>query len=383
MNDSSQKKSAGNFMVDVNLTMHDGGEETTRRVVGPSTVFSPAMTSVPASPFLAGPSSTPSTTLKTAPTTALVKAAAEPFVWDLSSAPTLPDLHPLERTAAFVPHVSSSEISRRISQILRERSIEACYEDDKAKVKCTTPDGVDFRIRLYRGRGDFHHGIIVEVQRRFGAAFSFHGDTYAILSAAEGKENQPCSSTSSTLPLVSDSDDESYSPNGVASLSTVSKMLVYRDHDSYLLALQTLAVITDAKNVGEKTAFAVSTELLQVESEVGSKIISLLVDRTVEDDIFKLRVMALTVIANAIQTVKGDISDMVREMLRPTLLQEMQGAHKNPRAAQMAARCVQFLLEGDHDVAEVHSVLQVALQAGQVRHAGLERQAQVCLDKIV
>lgn len=107
-----------------------------------------------------------------------------PFLWTLSSVPTLPEFHSLERTAVFVPTTIPSDVSSRISVILRERSIEAQYDDAKAKVKCTTAEGVDFRIRLYRGRGRYSHGIIVEVQRRFGTSLVFHNDTISILDGA-------------------------------------------------------------------------------------------------------------------------------------------------------------------------------------------------------
>merc|ERR1719464_234873 len=76
-----------------------------------------------------------------------------------------------------------------VSNVLRERSIEAHYYDnDQAKVKCVTLDGIDFRIRLYRGRcPKYNHGIIVEVQRRFGSSLIFPDDTRAILDGAQGK----------------------------------------------------------------------------------------------------------------------------------------------------------------------------------------------------
>jgi hypothetical protein len=97
---------------------------------------------------------------------------------------------------------------------------------------------------------------------------------------------------------------------------------------------------------------------------------------------FNLQVTAMTVIANALEAVNGAVSDIVRENLRPVLLQELGQAESNPRSAQMAARCVEFLLEGDHNIGELEIVLETALEAGTARHAGLRRQAQVCLDKI-
>jgi hypothetical protein len=75
------------------------------------------------------------------------------------------------RTAVLVPHATPSEVSTCISDVLRDRSIEAFYEDDKAKVKCTTPEGVN-SSPSHRGMRRPNHGIIV-VQRRFGVSDEF------------------------------------------------------------------------------------------------------------------------------------------------------------------------------------------------------------------
>ena len=55
-------------------------------------------------------------------------------------------------------------------------------------MSCTSSDGVDFRVQLYRGKAEFHHGVIVEVQRREGFSLNFHLDTaLAILGEAKGR----------------------------------------------------------------------------------------------------------------------------------------------------------------------------------------------------
>jgi hypothetical protein len=397
--DHKQKKPppsySGNAMPDnVCLTSNDGGEEVTRRVGAhmsslqpsfePMTSFEPLSLSRFGQPAMNSSINTQPGKLQVKPSERVRERPSDKGRWNLVDVPTLPQFHPLERTAVLVPHATASEVSVRISDVLRDRSIEAFYEDDKAKVKCTTPEGVNFRVRLYRGRGEFNHGIIVEVQRRFGVSVNFHGDTVAILDAAQGNvppPPPPPSFTSGNIPMVSDSEDD-FETDGISSLAMVSTMLKHPGYDSHYLALQTLSSLTDSSKMGASTARKVSLELLKPDNEVGSKILALVVDKKDDDFMFKLQVMAFSVLANAIQAVDGVVSGIVREHLRPVLLEALHQAESNPRSAQMAARCVEFLMDGDHDIGDLHGALETALESGKARHAGLMRQAQVCLDKI-
>ena len=133
-------------------------------------------------------------------------AATSTQQWIISDdqVPTLPEQHPLEMTATFIPHVDdASTIALRVSSALERCGASvAVLDTSKAKVSCTSSDGVNFRVRLYRGKAKFHHGIIVEVQRREGFSLNFHLDTaLAILDEAEGR---PVSSGHRRLELPED-----------------------------------------------------------------------------------------------------------------------------------------------------------------------------------
>jgi hypothetical protein len=316
---------------------------------------------------------------------AAVQSQSRPtFVWELTTVPVLPEFHPLERTAVFVPNASVSVVAQRVSDILRDRSIEATYDDDKAKAKCVTTDGVNFRVRLYRGRGNYSHGIIVEVQRRFGTSVQFHSDTQAILDAAEGKTPMPPPpSLSKSIPLVSD--DEDYGappPSGASSLILVRKMLSIAGYDAQYLGLQTLSSLVDAEKIGHSTARAVAVELLKGNSEVGEKVFNYVRTRNMSDEtLVDLRVMALGIIANAIKA-SGSAPEYLREAIRPCLLQDLKEAEKHPRTALMAAKCMEGYIQGDHDSMELNDVFQTALAVGQARHKSLMQQAQRCISLI-
>ena len=297
--------------------------------------------------------------------------------------PELPELHPLERSAVFIENEDPTAISERISGELRDRSIEAVFCDHVAKAKCTTQDGVDFRIKMYRGRGKFSHGIIVEVQRRFGVSTHFHTDTMAILDRAMGKEVPRTPFKKNSLPLVSENEDD-YQPNGSSSLSMVSKMLQPAGFDSQSLGLQTLCSLTDSAKMGSSTAKAIAKELLKPGNQVGAKVLAMVVETKQDDEMFKLRTVSMTILANSLQALKGNISAQLREELEPVLLQDLRSAEHNQRAALQAARCVEWILEVDRQsITDFDEALKRAQQVGNSRHIGLEKQAKKCLDKIV
>jgi hypothetical protein len=99
----------------------------------------------------------------------------------------VPEDFPLERTHREILGASANEVANRISNALRLLSVDAEYDGEKAKVKCTTNDCVSFRIRLFAG-GEEGFPVVVEVQRRNGSPTSFMRVCRKILDGAEGTE---------------------------------------------------------------------------------------------------------------------------------------------------------------------------------------------------
>jgi hypothetical protein len=400
--DDSRPRFSGDSMpTNVNLAgMDEGAEETTRRIGGAafqpsfepiSTTFQPV--SMPIETKFVGSTKTQRTPSVVAePPKKTVKRG----IWKLRVVPDLPELYVLERTAVFVPHSNPEDVSMRISEVLRERSIEATYDDEPAKAKCLTADGVDFRVRLFRGRGSYSHGIIVEVQRRCGTSNVFFEETTAILDAAEDKVPMPPppvlakSSTSNALPLLKESgsmdqqEQESSPLHPSSSLDMVSKMLNHRGYDTKHLALQMLVSLTDASKIGAKTAQCVSTEFLKLDdaNEVASSVLSLILDKKVDDeDMAKLRALAFQATANAFQAVNGEVSPILKEQFRCVVVDELREAKNTPRNALQAARIAELLVPEDTG-SDLHNALETAVEVGATRHAALQRQAQLCLDKL-
>jgi len=257
-------------------------------------------------------------------------AHGEPYEWTFGDVPTLPDMYPLELTAVFVPHADALLVGRRIANALRRLSIPTKFDDKKAKAKCVAKYGVDFRVRLYRGKGKFCHGIIAEVQRRFGFSTRFAADARAILDAAEGKEVFVVPAGSSSLlpppqiPMVSDDEDDDEdcmegpsSPakkkrkacaGSLSLLNIASEVLFKRTkatQDAKELALEGLESLTDPDKVGRSAALRASRQIL-TNSDVRDGIVSLLVLRGEEvsgSDESDLRRRAATVLSNAASTL--------------------------------------------------------------------------------
>ena len=368
---------------------HDVGDEVTRRVG----VFEPSFESISSfQPLMASIVDSQINTVQkkeavVAPFPSVHRFATPKCgIWRLDSIPSLPDFYPLERTSVFVPNVlNPSDVSIRISDALRERSIDAIYDNVKAKAQCTTMEGVEFRVRLYSGRGEYNHGIIVEVQRRFGTSNSFHSDATAILDAAKGNDLQrdlspTTHSASSNLPLVEDNSGSSVESS--SSLALIAKMFSNEERDVHFLALQTLTSMTDIAKIGRNTARSVAEQLFVFDNDhvVDAKILSLIIDKQDDYDIFKLRTMALAIVANCFEAVEGRIPTMLKEQLRRPLLHELRSAQENPRNAVHAARILYFYVPQDNG-SDVHSALEVAHEVGAQRNALLEHHVQMCLDK--
>jgi hypothetical protein len=370
-------------MSGIKKNMDEDEEEVTRRIGNARPNFRPN----PGNTAFASPMM-PASMMNTAPAKAQAAMQSQHrpnAVWGLSTVPTLAEFHPLERTAVFVANCTPSTLSSRIANVLRELSIEASYDDSKAKVTCVTSEGVDFRIRLYGGRGEFSHGIIVEVQRRFGGSLNFHNETKAILEAAEGR--RPSSALSSkALPEVSDDedDDEDYAPppSGASSLVMVSKMLEIPGFDGQYLGLQTLSTLVDTEKMTTQTARKVGAELLKADSEVGRQVFAYIVNRKLDDESYvELRVMSLDILAKSMKATSL-VPEFLRAQLRSVLLEDIKAAEKYPRAACSALRSMEYFIRGDEDTMELNDVFTVALAAGEARHNHLMHQAQRCIAAI-
>ena len=346
--------------------------------------------------------------------------------WCVRTAPTLPSFYPLEKSAVFIPQASPSVLSSRISSVLRERSIIATYDNKNAKVDCISTANVEFRIRLYRGRGEYKHGIIVEVQRRSGFNLSYMHDVYAILDAAEGKLQEgsksggvcyPTSNYSDVGGDTTDSDedlDTLENTGGLTSLRVISDILCPPPQEdggddqevkveARDFALSSLASLTSTASMGH-SASKFSNELLADEayadlrqavfSNVGPSRATSSHAQDPQDSLSNntpqhSSLKCLEVLSNVTSSLKKDSSLLVNllsqndDEILLKLIVNIENAKINPRAADLSCvvlKNVKGVVLSPYNKGRLATALTEARFYGEESYLDLGVHAQQCLD---
>lgn len=290
----------------------------------------------------------------------------------------------LEKTAALVPHVTASIVASRVSDCLRSRSISASYGDQKPKAKCRTMDGVEFRIRLFAGKGSYKHGIIVEVQRRSGWSITYQQDVTSILDSAKGK-------TLEVTSLVDDVVDSHHAPQDASSTqgglcSLCKKLLTGKKTDEIMNGIKMLLTLTDGSKVGSNAALNNALMMVAYDEEIVDVLFGILHPESSNSN---LRIFVLKVIKNCLNMTNDE--DMLTkallqnisftEKLMTTLIHELKNADVNHNEAAIAAECIGKITESSREAALMacqlgaRDVLIHAKEIGGKMHLHLETKA--------
>lgn len=321
--------------------------------------------------------------------------------------PTLPSFYPLEKSAVFVPQASAPILASRITAVLQARSIVASFDAQNAKVDCVSKAHVEFRIRLYRGRGEYIHGLIVEVQRRSGFDLSYTQDMYAILDAAEGKTTHDledhitpifyeeiegsCSSDEEGM-------DSLENTAGLNSLCVISDIICPQDGkvtsaEGRDLALALIASLTSLDHMGQ-TSMSLSNELLSSDahSDLRQALFSNVGPSAHTQDQEPQRPMlrSLEILAN-VATLSPSLSrkllDKNDQEIFTKLITNIENAQLNPRAADLSCVIICVYQADEEDVMVTAQYRQRLLPAltkgvdlGMECHAELAKHSQQCLE---
>lgn len=329
--------------------------------------------------------------------------------------PTLPSFYPLEKSAVFVPQASAPILATRIAAVLQARSIVASFSARNAKVDCVSKSHVELRIRLYRGRGEYKQGIIVEVQRRLGFDLSYMQDVNAILDAAEGKTLKDCGG--GTSPIYNSETEGSCSSEGEdmeiigntgesASLRVISDILCPQVVDKMTveasdLALVSLASLTSLDCMGP-TAVQLSKELLISEAHANLRHavfsnVCPLTHSQGKDAIQRAILQSLEILANV--AVSAQSPSLLVELLSQNdhdilikLITNIENAQLNPRAADLSCGTITSIFKSQakqegimmpqHCRERLSTALMESMSYGEEYHAELERHSQQCFEVI-
>eukprot|EP00586_Coscinodiscus_wailesii_P015005 CAMPEP_0172506726 /NCGR_PEP_ID=MMETSP1066-20121228/197688_1 /TAXON_ID=671091 /ORGANISM="Coscinodiscus wailesii, Strain CCMP2513" /LENGTH=462 /DNA_ID=CAMNT_0013283887 /DNA_START=147 /DNA_END=1535 /DNA_ORIENTATION=- len=204
--------------------------------------------------------------------------AAKPSNWKVldSSLSCVPEHYFLERTHRFISSTPATVVSTRISDCLRDCSIEAKFDNAKAKAICKNKSMDKYRINLFRGRGDYKHGVIVEVQRRTGSSVTFMRDCRIILDAADGEvfDDKP----SCEMPPVP---EKLKRENIVCPMSdSTIAIRLFENHgiETRILGAELLCFSTDCTKTDLKTAIAATRNILDEKSSAFNVITTVIED---------------------------------------------------------------------------------------------------------
>ena len=338
--------------------------------------------------------------------------------WDIKDdgLKTVPLDFLLERTHKEIHGCGACEVACRISDALRDLSIEAEFDDERAKAKCCTRDFVSFRIRLFAS-GEGGTPVIVEVQKRSGQTMSFMQSCRAILSAAEGlkvaeqpqKKGPP---STFKLPIgemqclkgvppvvITNEDVRSYLEKSIELMRSDKR-------DANLLGIENLCLLTDPLKTALSTASRVSFYVVIGDDKCNIRDeIEVLSQRSAETSAFMQSPMEegvdyfqqihhhiLRLFSNALLLTaqSGLLHDAVQSQswfrghLVPTLLDEIKNAALCPNNSHVAAKCLHSLMCSDVACDEVLALdglvtLRSARVFGHRRHEQLATESDRCV----
>ena len=308
-----------------------------------------------------------------------------PSTWDVKGEDLelVPWEFPLERTHREIS-AAASDVAARISDVLRDLSVEAEYCCKTAKAKCKTSDYVCFRIRLFAAE-ESGQPVVVEVQRRSGSASSFMRTCRAVLDAAEGKVTHAVkASVTKKVPpfmtkpigsmqcLASVPKHQDYDKESTDAMDGVLKMLRSEKHDAHVLGLENLCALTDPVS----TVLAVSLRVSKCVILGNNKFdireeIRLLTEHDVFSPEFDhggahskhvdhLRHLALCAFSNSLGVCAKDgcLAGALKSQrwfadnLIPSLVDELERVETNANNACQAARCIHSIIACSSDMAE-------------------------------
>lgn len=283
--------------------------------------------------------------------------------WEVNKPDPVPFGYSLHRGYREL-HGTVEEISGRISDCLRERSIQAIYDKDKALAKCKNADFVLFHIRLFTGSGS---SIIVHVHRMDGCGFSFKNDCLAILDAAENivtdrPEEATKKETADDKPLGKEVLEES--------LQDASKHLVSEQCEKQMFGLRHIAAMTDSSKASDHTVREVSQMIMKNSEGVRKSLAELVVnghlgghsqreisERNRDNDVEEQKRHAgLQILANIMKSTADDgtldllmkgeqESQFFTNMLMPALLGDVRRYEIIPHTSALAAKCLSFIFD--------------------------------------
>jgi len=311
--------------------------------------------------------------------------------WDVLKAQPKP-FYPLERVEEISD--TSRNISLRICDSLRVRSVQAEFEGSQAK--CKTSGFLSYVINLYAGS---HESTIVEVMRQKGCGFAFRKEREAILNAANGKGGDAPSKLPSTMKIPDDLLKQYQPPtkkDHEDTLDRASEQLHSKRRDVLLFTLQNLSAMTTHDKVNQKSAQDLAHLIMTSPINIRDTIAQVLITCSHEDDSTSEQILnaCLTIFSNSMTLLSnGDTLQSTLDeeksftvTMIPSLV-SIVNKLSCPHNACLALLCLRLMLKNSIDArnkmtAEAHSVVKNAELFGNQRHLKMAKEAKIALDEL-
>jgi hypothetical protein len=326
-------------------------------------------------------------------------SAASTWTWKVAQVAPVPLYHPLERTA-ISSYDSVDIITERISSFMKAHSVQCSYQEDMARVNCSTDCCVHFAVQLWKKNSDH---IIIEVQRRQGCAIAMQALrqqlTHCILHGEDStlKETSAAATASSSracsflkqMPLPKSEESLGHC------LELCQRFLQSDLLDQNRLGLESLCTLTDPSKVLPKDAQDTSSKMLQ--------------DATMQKLLLKyfkadteamgheehlhgtLHLLALKALAHALETSKDTTIDLDRVFWQTVLqayYKNIQQANQRPIEASLSIRSLRLLQALEPSTMAtmqqpLGQFLQVAHEYGRQHSRSLQKETELLMMKYV
>jgi hypothetical protein len=241
---------------------------------------------------------------------------------------------------------------------------------------------------MFYGRGDYDHGVIVEVQRRDGWSPRYHQDVCAILESAEDAfSNDFNASLPAMDDLINDMQDDDFdlAPTTECANPIPCQMVLSNNVDVKAMGMQILGSITDMTKAGSAAALKNASNIVHGEQEVEVRNM-LLKTLLTKDEGYEI---ALMIISNCVEVMaKENVltlcmleEEWILDALLPSLVKELHVASDTPNEATLAAKCLSNLMSASPEAGQkalelgAVSALSKANGVGTLCHCHLEKEA--------
>lgn len=313
------------------------------------------------------------------------------FVWKVHQVSTVPAYHPLERTAVIF---SNDEhpldlITGRISGFMKEHSIFTDYQDDMARVLCSTNSCLHFSVQLWKKDSS---STVMEIQRRQGCSIlmqSLRNQLKETILMGPQQANKTHEDTAKCpvylqKQLVRMVPAIPSSAEGTSCMDICQEMLSSTLQDQNRMGLESLCVLTNASKVQDPQE---SCEKVLQDESLQSLLISYFAAADSEANLHLLALKAVAqALENAGETAKIDVSSVFWKTVLETQYQHIQRPHERPIEASLSIKSLRFACGRDPEVLNMlqrkHSLpvvmfLQIAQEFGQQHNRTLEQEAKL------